>query len=88
MAALERLSGKKLEISRASSTELGAIGAEHIARGEWDKGFVELVTAAAYAPWGFTDFGERSTEWNAVLELPKEDLDETLRLVLRNKKLI
>lgn len=41
----------------------------------------------AYGPWGFLGFGDQAEKWNSDLGLPKEDLEETVREVLRKKGL-
>ncbi|KAH8812110.1 NmrA-like family protein [Xylogone sp. PMI_703] len=88
VAAIERLLGKKLDISRASAIELTEKGRLTMAQGDWENGYYNSATGSTYAPWGFCDFGGRPVRWNAVLELPKEDLDVTLTQVLQNKGLI
>ncbi|KAK5996947.1 hypothetical protein PT974_02295 [Cladobotryum mycophilum] len=88
IAAIERIAGKKLNISEASSLELAEQGRAEMARGELRSGSLNLVTAAIYAPWGFADFGGRSVAWNEALGLPEEDLDATIERVLKNKKII
>lgn len=88
LESLERLSGKKFQVIRASTKDLVAKGEEHLAQGQWFKAYIEVVSASCYAPWGFNQFGERAEKWNAILELPKESLDDTLSGVLREKRVI
>jgi hypothetical protein len=83
LAALERLSGRKFEVTQASTEDLAAKGEARIKRGEWLQGYIETVSASCYAPWGFNTFGARAEKWNAILELPKESLDDTLIQVLQ-----
>ncbi|KAL7916752.1 NmrA-like family protein [Trichoderma velutinum] len=85
---VERLLGKKIAISRASSVEIAERGRQAMAQGEWQKGYFDSATGSTHGPWGFCDFGGRSTRWNDVLDIPKEDLDATLKRVLKNKKLL
>lgn len=83
LAALEGLSGRKFEVTQASTEDLAAKGEARIKRGEWLQGYIETVSASCYAPWGYNTFGDRAEKWNAILELPKEDLEDTLTRVLR-----
>lgn len=85
---VERLLGKKIAISRASSVEIAERGRLTMASGEWQKGYFDSATGSTHGPWGFCDFGGRATRWNEVLDIPKEDLETTLKRVLKNKKLI
>lgn len=82
LAALERLSGRKFEVTQASTEDLAAKGEARIKRGEWLQGYIETVSASCYAPWGYNTFGARAEKWNAILELPKEIVDDTLIQVL------
>ncbi|KAF3057584.1 hypothetical protein CFAM422_012445 [Trichoderma lentiforme] len=84
---VERLLGKKIAISRASSVEIAERGRLTMANGEWQKGYFDSATGSTHGPWGFCDFGGRSTRWNDVLDIPKDDLETTLKRVLKNKKL-
>lgn len=88
VAALERLLGKKLTLSRASSVEVAGRERLSMAQGQWDEGYYNSATRSTHGPWGFCDFGGRSTRWNDVLGLPTEDLDATLKRVLKTKNLI
>ncbi|KAL7928180.1 hypothetical protein V8C35DRAFT_333424 [Trichoderma chlorosporum] len=82
LEALERLSGRKFEVTQASTEDLAAKGEARIKRGEWLQGYIETVSASCYAPWGYNTFGARAEEWNAILGLPTDDLDVTLIKVL------
>ncbi|KAL7803936.1 NmrA-like family protein [Trichoderma afarasin] len=83
LAALEGLSGRKFEVTHASTEDLVAKGEARIKRREWLQGYIETVSASCYAPWGYNTFGDRAEKWNTILELPKEDLEDTLTRVLR-----
>ncbi|KAL7894307.1 hypothetical protein HDV64DRAFT_260414, partial [Trichoderma sp. TUCIM 5745] len=82
LEALERLSGRKFDVSQGSTEDLAAKGEARIQRGEWLQGYIETVSASCYAPWGYNTFGDRAEKWNAILELLKENLDDTLIQVL------
>lgn len=71
-------SGRKFEVTQASTEDLAAKGEARIKRGEWLQGYIETVSASYYAPWGYNTFGARAEKWNDILELPKENLDDTL----------
>jgi hypothetical protein len=86
--AFERLSRRKFKVTKDSSEGLVAKGAKSLAEGEWLKGYIQVMSASCYAPWGYNDFGTRAEKWNALLEMPEEDLDATLTWVLEEKKLI
>ena len=68
LSLLEKLTGKKFEITMGSSKEIAARGKEHVKQGDFENGYPEIVTAAAYGPWGFCDFGEKTAEWNKILD--------------------
>ena len=88
LETFERLSGKKFKVTQETTENLVAKGQEHLARGKWLKGYIAVVSASCYAPWGFNQFGSRAEKWNAVLELPEESLDDTLGGVLKEMKVI
>ncbi|KAL1866620.1 hypothetical protein Plec18167_008950 [Paecilomyces lecythidis] len=85
---LEHLSGKRFDITRASTAEIAARGAEHLRQGDLDNGYPEIVTAVGYGPWGWLDFKDRAVHWNRILQLPEENLEDTLLAVLKRKGLI
>ncbi|KAK9311595.1 isoflavone reductase [Lipomyces starkeyi] len=89
LSVLERLSGKKFEITNGSTKLIAALGQEHLRQGDFENGYPEIVTAATYGPWGFDDFGGRAEKWNEILGLPdEEDFDSVIQSVLEKKHLV
>ncbi|KAK9321577.1 isoflavone reductase [Lipomyces orientalis] len=89
LSTLERLSGKKFEITNGSTKEIAARGQEHLREGDFENGYPEIVTAATYGPWGFDHFGGRAVQWNEILGLPEEeDFDSVIQSVLEKKHLV
>ncbi|KAL7930218.1 NmrA-like family protein [Trichoderma chlorosporum] len=76
------------EVGSALEKLMAERGRLIMAQGEWQQGYFDSATGSTYGPWGFCDFGGRSTRWNDVLNLPNEDLDATLMRVLKKKRLI
>jgi hypothetical protein len=88
LGLIERLSGTKFEVKHLTTEEIMQAGVDHLEKGDFEHGYPEVVTAVAYGPWGFLGFGDQAEKWNSVLGLPKEHLEETVREVLRKKKLL
>jgi hypothetical protein len=88
LGLIERLSGAKFEVKHFTTEEIAQRGVDHLKEGDYEHGYPEVVTAVAYGPWGFLGFGEQAEKWINVLGLPKEDLEETVRDILRKKGLL
>lgn len=87
LAALEKASGKKWEVTRSTVKDLATTGHETLRQGDTVKGAAEVITAALYGNGGLNDFGSRTAFYNEVLGLPKEDLDTIIKELLEKKKI-
>ncbi|RHZ59769.1 hypothetical protein CDV55_105443 [Aspergillus turcosus] len=85
LGLIERLSGTKFEVTHLTTEEIRQQGVDHLEQGDYEYGYLEVVMAVPYGPWGFLGFGDQAEKWNSDLGLPKEDLEETVRQVLRKK---
>ena len=89
LAALEAATGHKWDVERSSVEALYASGSAKLAEAskpmaagvaaEYPMGVVEMIMSAAYGFGGLNDFGERARMWNERLGLPEEDLEATIR---------
>lgn len=88
LSILEKLSGKKYEITAASARELAVLGKRHVDEGE-ERGYLEIVTASIYGPWDFDKFKGKEVKWKEALGLSKdEDVEAVIRGILEKKHLI
>lgn len=84
LEALERISGSKFDLSRMSRAEMHARGTRHLAEGDWDAGYLELVTAAVYSGSKHIMFEDRADYGNRVLGLAEDvDLLDVIEGVLK-----
>ncbi|VUC29821.1 unnamed protein product [Clonostachys rosea] len=81
--ALEKVHGKPFAMKRMSTADLQALATKHLAGGDLDSAYYELVTAAVYSGSEVIHFPERAAHWNSILGLVQdESLDEMVERVL------
>jgi hypothetical protein len=86
---LERRIGEKFQVTHDKAVEMSMRGREHLEEGDYDNGYPEVVTGAAYGPWRFIDFGEHAARWNRELDLPEEEtLQSVIQAVLQKKDIL
>ncbi|KAI9879479.1 MAG: hypothetical protein M1830_008438 [Pleopsidium flavum] len=86
LAALEKASGRKWDVTRSTIKDLAASGHEKLRKGDIANGAVETITAAIYGNGDVNDFGDITALYNEMLGLPKEDLDMVIKGLVEKKK--
>ena len=82
LAALEKVSGKKWEVTHSTVAEAKKIGGEKMSKGDFG-GFVDLIRAAIYDESKGSNFEKDQELANDLLGLPKEHLYETVEKIIK-----
>lgn len=91
VAALEKVTGDKVEVTPAKRREVAELGKQKMATGkfidvagsQYLDGSGEAITAQIYNLDGHNNFSKNRGLWNDKLGLPRESLEETLRRVIK-----
>ncbi|CAI6084397.1 unnamed protein product [Clonostachys chloroleuca] len=82
--ALENVSGKAFSMKRMSTADLQSLATKHLADGDLDSAYYDLVTATVYSGSVVVHFSDRAAHWNSVLGLAQdESLEEMAGRVFR-----
>lgn len=84
LASFEKATGKKWEVKKTTSEEVGKAGTEKVKKGDFS-GFGDLILAATYGKQYASDFKSGPGLSNDLLELPKENLDDIVKAVVEGK---
>ncbi|KAL9078229.1 MAG: hypothetical protein Q9157_002847 [Trypethelium eluteriae] len=85
LAAIERESGERFQVTRMTTTELRDEGYRNVEEGNLGLGFPQVVSSAIYGYGGLNNFSASKELANALLQLPEERLEETIEEVLKER---
>jgi len=83
LAVLKEITGDEWEIERAKTEDATAKGKRLLQEGDGLFGLVNTVLGALFGVPSLSDFKEQAEYWSEKLDLPEEDLEETLRRVVK-----
>lgn len=83
LAAIEKTSGKKLQVSRMTTEDLQNEGHRNAEKGNMNLAFPQVVTAVVYGYGGMNNYSANREMANKLLGLPEESLEKTIEEVVK-----